>query len=113
MHTFSSPKQQEENNTKKNQNHQARPTELLTRSHEQDVLSELCFGRTAIFANQLFDFGKLIIKLETLLVGQRVRRLDDLTRNNLLDRKLHFLEVDSRLQNRQVSGAWTTQNERP
>ena len=54
-------------------------------------LSELRLRRASVLANQLFDFGELIIKLETFLIGQRVRRLDDLTRHDLLDRKLHLL----------------------
>jgi hypothetical protein len=56
--------------------------------------SELRFDRTCILAHQLFNFGKLIVELQTLLVRQRVRRLDDLARNNLLNRKFDFLEVD-------------------
>ena len=61
-------------------------------------LSELRLKRASVLANQLFDLGELIIELETFLIGQRVRRLDDLTRHDLLDRKLHLLQVDSRLQ---------------
>lgn len=61
-------------------------------------LSELRLRRASVLANQLFDLGELIIELETFLIGQRVRRLDDLTRHDLLDRKLHLLQVDSRLQ---------------
>ena len=61
-------------------------------------LSELRLKRASVLANQLFDLGELIIELETFLVGQRVRRLDNLARHDLLDRKLHLLEVDSRLQ---------------
>jgi hypothetical protein len=59
---------------------------------------ELRLERAGVLANQLFDFGELVIEPETLLVGQCVRGLDDLARNNLLDGKLHFLEVDRRLQ---------------
>ena len=61
-------------------------------------LSELRLRRASVLANQLFDLGELIIELETFLIGQRVRRLDDLARHDLLDGKLNFLEVDSRLQ---------------
>jgi hypothetical protein len=56
-------------------------------------LSELGLGR-----NQFFDFSELVVELEAFLVGQRVRRLDDLARDNLFDGELNFLEVDSRLQ---------------
>jgi len=62
------------------------------------MLSELRFRGAGVFANQLFDFSELVIELQTLLVGQRVRWLDDLARHDLLDGKLNFLEVDSRLQ---------------
>ena len=61
-------------------------------------LSELRLRRASVLANQLFDLGELIIELETFLIGQRVRRLDDLARHDLLDRKLHLLQVNSRLQ---------------
>jgi hypothetical protein len=56
-------------------------------------LSELGLGR-----NQFFDFSELVVELEAFLVGQRVRRLDDLARDDLFDGKFNFLEIDSCLQ---------------
>ena len=67
------------------------------RSETTNRFSELCLGRGGVFFNQPFNFSELVVKLEALLVRQRVRRLDDLATHNLLNRKLDFLEVDSRL----------------
>ena len=59
--------------------------------------SELRFDRACILTYQLFDLSELIIELQTFLIRQCVRRLDDLAGHNLLDGKLDFLEVDRRL----------------
>jgi hypothetical protein len=40
--------------------------------------SELRFDRTCILAYQLFNLSELIVELQTFLISQCVRRLDDL-----------------------------------
>jgi hypothetical protein len=59
--------------------------------------SKLRFDSTCVLSKQVFDLCELVVELQTLLVGQRVRRLDDLARYDLLDGEFDFLEVDRRL----------------
>ena len=44
--------------------------------------------------DQLFHLGKLVVVLQALRVKQRPAGLDDLTRDDLLNRQLDLLEID-------------------
>ena len=59
--------------------------------------SKLRLHCTCILTYELFNLCELIVELQTFLVRQCVRRLDNLARNNLLNRKLDFFEVDRSL----------------
>lgn len=52
-------------------------------------ISELALG-----LDKLLDFRELVVEVQTLLVGQRVRGLDRLARHDLLNRQLDLLQVD-------------------
>lgn len=47
----------------------------------------------ALRIQELLYLRKLVVKVEAFRVKQRPRRLDDLSRNNLLHRQLHFLHI--------------------
>ena len=73
---------------------------MILHAHPRSVwefASKFRFYQTRVLADQLFDLGELIVELQTLFVRQCVRRLDDLTRHDLLNGKFDFLEVDRRL----------------